>query len=94
MGNMKIYVVQEYRIHDYETIWHDTHAYRFESNALKKLQEIKEQDMMPIVEEESFEVHCDTPRHFEAGRVEDCYSKDSVCVKITETVVEDYILSE
>ena len=93
MAKMKIYVVQEYRIHDYETIWHDTHAYRFESNALKKLQDIKEQDMMPIVEEESFEVHCDTPRRFEAGREGDYWNK-SVCVKIIETVIEDYHLSD
>ena len=93
MAKMKIYVVQEYRIHDYETIWHDTHAYRFESNALKKLQDVKNQDMMPIVDEESFDIDCDTERCFEAG-LEGCYSKDSVCVKITETVIEDYILTE
>ena len=93
MAKMKIYVVQEYRIHDYETIWHDTHAYRFESNALKKLQDVKNQDMMPIVDEENFEIHSDTPRHFEAGREGDFWNQ-SVCVKITETVIEDYHVSE
>ena len=93
MAKMKIYVVQEYRIYDYETIWHDTHAYRFENNALKKLQDVKNQDMMPIVDEEGFEISSDTPRRFEAGREGD-YWNQSVCVKITETVIEDYILSE
>lgn len=83
-----IYIVHEYCIHDYEYRWQDYHAYTSEENALAKLRDIKEQDMMPIVEEENFEIDTDTPTHFEAGYKEN-YSRGCVCVKVITTPLLD-----
>lgn len=83
-----VYVVHEYCIDDYETRWQDYNAYTYRENALAKLRDVKEQDMMPIVEEEGFEVHRDEPTHFEAGREGD-YSRGCVCVKVVTTPLLD-----
>ena len=83
-----IYIVHEYCIDDYEYRWQDYNTYTSKENALAKLRDVKEQDMMPIVEEESFEIHRDDPTHFEAG-YEGEYSRGCVCVKIVTTVLMD-----
>ena len=86
---MKVYIVHELCIDDYETRWQDYHVFHHESNALNRLKDIKEQDMMPIVEEYGFEISCDTPRHFEAG-YDGEYSRGMVFARVIETEVEDY----
>ena len=93
MANMKIYIVQECAIHNYEKRWFDTHAYVHRDNALAKLRDIKNQDMMPIVEEESLKITKDTETEFLAGREGD-FSKESVSVKIIGTFIEDYSTTE
>lgn len=93
MAQLKIYVVNAYRIEDYENMYEETSAFHFESNALKRLEDIKNQDFMPIVEDEGFEIHADKPKHFEAGYEGD-YSRGCVCAKIVETSIQDYIITE
>lgn len=93
MAKMKIYVVQSYIIDDWETVNEQTLVYHFKENALRTLQDIRNQDFMPIVKEEDFEIHCDTPTHFEAG-YEGEYSRGCVCVKLVETSIQDYHKSE
>ena len=93
MAKMKIYIVQEYAIHNYEKRWNDTHAFVHRENALAKLRDIKNQDMMPIVEEESLKITKDTETEFLAGR-EGNFSKESVSVRIIETVIGDYSTTE
>jgi hypothetical protein len=88
IAKVKVYVVSAYRIDDYENVYDETRVYKFKSNALQKLQDIKNQDFMPIVEDEGFEIHCDNSTHFEAGYEGD-YSRGCVCVKIVETNIED-----
>jgi hypothetical protein len=88
MAKVKVYVVNAYRIDDYENVYEETRVYKFKSNALLCLKDIKTQDFMPIVEDEGFEIHCDNPTHFEAG-YEGEYSRGCVCVKIVETNMED-----
>ena len=83
-----LYIVHELCIGDYETRWQDYHVYANEENALKRLRDIKEQDMLPIVEEESFVIDTDTPTHFEAG-YEGEYSRGCVCVKVITTPLLD-----
>lgn len=87
---MKVFIVHELCIDDYETKWQDYHVFHHESNALNRLKDIKEQDMMPIVEEEGFEISCDSPRHFEAGYEVD-YSRGMVLVRVIEKTMSDYI---
>ena len=84
-----LYIVHEYAIDDYEDRWNDYHIFYHKENAIKKLQDIKEQDMMPIVDEEGYEIHCDNETHFEAG-IEGEYSRGCVCVKIITTPILDY----
>jgi len=91
MAHLKIYVVNAYRIEDYDTMYEETSAFHFESNALKRLQDIKNQDFMPIVEDEGFEIRTDEPNHFEAGHKGD-YSRGCVCAKIVETSIQDYVI--
>lgn len=88
---MKVFIVHEFRIDDYETRWQYYHVFHFEQNALNKLKEIKEQDMMPIVDDEGFEISCDSPRHFEAGYEGD-YSRGMVFVRVIEETMSDYIV--
>ena len=88
---MKVFIVHEFCIDDYETRWQDYHVFHHESNALSKLKDIKEQDMMPIVDEEGYDIHCDRPRHFEAG-IEGDFTKGCVCVRVIETPLLDYIV--
>ena len=83
-----VYIVHELCIDDYETRWQDYHVYTKEENALKMFKSIKEHDMLPIVEDEGFEIHCDGPTHFEAG-YEGEYSRGCVCVKIVTTPLLD-----
>ena len=85
----KLYIVKEECVQNYEVRWKDYHIYYHESNALKKLQDIKEQDMLPIVDEENYVVQCDRPRHYEAGR-DNFFDKSRVCVRIIETPLEDF----
>lgn len=91
MAKDKIYIVHELCIDNYETRWQDYHAYTNEANAKAKLRDIKEQDMVPIVEEENFEIRRDDPTHFEGGYKGD-YSRGCVCVKIVTTPLEDGII--
>ena len=88
-----LYIVQEYCIQDWEIRWRDYHVYYHEHNALEKLRCIKEQDMMPIVDEENYNVHWDSPRHFEAGREGD-FAKAMVCVRVIETPLLDYEIGD
>jgi len=90
MEPLKIYIVQSQRISDYETLNDTTDVYVHKSNALKKLQDIKNQDFMPIVKEEGFAIVTDDDYHFEAGR-RGLSSQDRVSVTITETNVLDYV---
>ena len=89
MEPLKIYIVQSQRISDYETLSDTTEAYIHKSNALQKLQDIKNQDFMPIVKEDDFTIVRDDDYNFEAGR-KGFFSKDSVSVTITVTNVHDY----
>lgn len=86
---MKIYIVHEFCVEDYEMRWQEYHTYYHEENALKKLQDIKEQDMMPIVKEKGYVIQCDRPRHFEGGR-ELQFEKEMVFVRVIETTLSDY----
>lgn len=88
MAKDKIHIVHELCINDYETRWQDYHTFTNYGNALKKLRAIKEQDMMPIVAAENYEIHRDVPTHFEAGYEGD-YSRGCVCVKIVTTPLLD-----
>ena len=90
MEPLKIYIVQSQRINDYETLNATTDAYIHKSNALQKLQDIKNQDFMPIVKEEGFAIVTDDDYNFKAGR-KGLSSQDSVTITITETNVLDYI---
>ena len=54
MAKMKVYVVQSYIIDDWETVNEQTLVYHFKENALRTLQDIRNQDFMPIVKEEDF----------------------------------------
>lgn len=89
----KIYIVHEKCTQGYEKRWENDTAYFHESNALQKLQDVKTQDMMPIVEEENYRVVCDEPTHFEAISGYDA-SRGNVCVKITPTVLVDVDISK
>lgn len=93
MTEMKVYVVNEYQIRDYETVYQDTNVYYHKDNALRKLQDVKEQDFMPVIEDENFEISCDTPTHFEAGH-EGEYSRGCVNIEIVETCIMDYSICE
>ena len=90
MEPLKIYIVQSQRISDYETLNVTTDAYIHKSNALQKLQDIKNQDFMPIVEEEGFAIVADDDYNFKAYR-KVLSPQDSVSVTITETNVHDYV---
>lgn len=93
MAQMKVYVVNETQIRDYETVYQNTTVFYHKDNALKKLQDVKEQDFMPVVEDEGFEISSDTPTHFEAGH-EGEYSRGCVNIEIVETRIMDYSICE
>ena len=85
----KIYIVHEVIIDDYETTANNFYPYVFRGNALNQLKSIKEQDLMPIVNDYGYEISIDDETYFEAGR-EGEYSRRSVCVQIIETEILDY----
>lgn len=88
MAKMKVYIVHECEIWDYEER-HDYRVYSFKENALRDLQNTKEQGFMPIVEEQGYKISSDTPTRFDAGFEYD-YPRGSVSVHVIETVIEDY----
>lgn len=81
------YMVHECEIHDYEER-HDYNLYKHRENAIKKLKDLRDQDHMPVVDEENYEIHCDTPTRFEAG-FEGDFSRRSVCIKVVLMPVMD-----
>jgi len=84
----KLYIVHQKCVQGYETRWEDYNVYSHEDNALNKLQAVKREDMMPIVEEENWEVKRDEPKWFEARRAYDG-GGSYVIVKIITTFLED-----
>ena len=87
MAKDLLYIVHEKCVHNYETRWEDYHAYSNKEIAAGKMEEIKSQDMMPIVEEENYEITCDEPNRFEA-RNKYSGEKGFVLVKIITTPLE------
>lgn len=86
--NKIVYVLNEKCIRNYEVQWHDTNVYHYRENALNKLKDIKEQNMMPIVEEESYKVFTDTSTKFEAG-ADGNKNRAYMCVEIIKTAILD-----
>ena len=66
MAKKKYYMVHECEIRNYEER-HDYYLYKYEANAMKKLKDMRDQDHMPVVDEENYEIRHNTPTHFEAG---------------------------
>ena len=91
MGKKKVFIVYEKCVQGYETRWEDYHVYCRATNALKKIQDVKTQDMMPIVEEENYEIRHDEPTRFEARSRYDG-EKGYVCVKCVTALLEDGIV--
>ena len=83
----KYYMVHECEIRDYEER-HDYYLYKYEANAMKKLKDMRDQDHMPVVDEENYEIRHNTPTHFEAG-FEGDYSRGSVRIKVVPMPVMD-----
>jgi len=87
MAKKMYYMVHEREIRNYEER-HDYILYKYEANAMKKLKDLKEQDHMPVVDEENYEIRHDTPTHFEAG-FKGNYDRGSVCIKVVPMPVMD-----
>ena len=87
MAKKIYYMVIEREVRNYEER-HDYNLYKHQANAIKKLEDLKEQDHMPIVDEENYEIRHDTPTHFEAG-FKGNYDRGSIYLKVVPMPVMD-----
>ena len=87
---MLVYIVHQYYIRNGETQWKDHSVYQQLSNALRKMTDIKAEDILPIVEEENYEVYYNTPTCYKAGRKDDFF-QGYIGVEIIKTSIEDYL---
>jgi hypothetical protein len=88
MARKIIYIVHSYYIDDYETYGEQYQAYVHKENAFKRLQDIKEQDFMPIVDDRDYDIERNSETIFEAG-YDGEYSRGCVHVSITKTELLD-----